>query len=374
MSNIGSAEYKVIGLMSGTSLDGVDIAFCRFTINNSKWTYTIEEGETIPYSAEWKKSLLALENTDAITFEQTHVEYGFYLGELVARFIQKHSIAADFVSSHGHTIFHQPAKKLTVQIGAGSAIAAKCNLPVVCDFRSLDVALGGQGAPLVPIGDKLLFEKFDFCLNLGGFANISYNLPSPHGEGEPVLSVVEGGVRHAFDICPVNIVMNAICATVGKEYDNEGELARKGKLNQSLLNDLNQISFYHLAANSPKSLGKEWVLENIQPLLNKYNLAPADVLRTFCEHVGTQIALTIKDKKQGEVLVTGGGTYNTFLMECIQKHTAHQLIIPAKKTIEFKEALIFAFLGVLRIRNEINCLKSVTGAQKDNCGGAIYHS
>ncbi len=366
MSNTGFTEYKVIGLMSGTSLDGVDIAFCRFTINDSKWTYTIEVGETIAYSTEWKKSLLALENTDAFTFEQTHVEYGFYLGELVANFIQKHNITADFVSSHGHTIFHQPTKKLTVQIGAGSVIAAKCNLPVVCDFRSLDVALGGQGAPLVPIGDKLLFENFDFCLNLGGFANISYNLPSPNGEGE--------GVRHAFDICPVNIVMNAICATVGKEYDNESELASNGKLNQLLLNELNQLPFYHLALNSPKSLGKEWVLKNIQPLLQKYNLAAADVLRTFCEHVSLQIAASINDKKQGEVFVTGGGAFNTFLMECIQKHTVHQLIVPAKKIIEFKEALIFAFLGVLRMRNEVNCLKSVTGATNDNCGGAVYYN
>jgi anhydro-N-acetylmuramic acid kinase len=363
MSNTGSSEYKVIGLMSGTSLDGVDIAFCRFTFNDSKWSYTIEIGETIAYSTAWKKSLLALENADAFTFEQINVDYGFYLGELVADFIQKHNIAADFVSSHGHTIFHQPTKKLTVQIGAGSAIAAKCNLPIVCDFRSLDVALGGQGAPLVPIGDKLLFEKFDFCLNLGGFANISYNLTSPNREA----------LRHAFDICPVNIVMNAICATLGKEYDNEGELARNGKLNISLLNELNQLPFYHLALNSPKSLGKEWVIENIQPLLNKYTLAAADFLRTFCEHVAIQIAASINDKKQGEILVTGGGTFNTFLMECIQKHTTHQLSIPSKKTIEFKEALIFAFLGVLRMRKEINCLKSVTGAERDNCGGAVYH-
>ncbi len=357
-------EYNVVGLMSGTSLDGVDIAFCRFIFANNTWTYNIVEAETIAYTAEWKQALLSLEKTDAFTFQQTHVEYGFFLGKLVSDFIKKHHLKADFVSSHGHTIFHQPQKKLTVQIGAGSAIAAKCSLPVVCDFRSLDVALGGQGAPLVPIGDKLLFAEYDFCLNLGGFANVSYNLPSPNGEG--------AGVRRAFDICPVNIVMNNICTTLGKEYDNEGKLARSGNINELLLNELNQLPFYQLPSNKPKSLGKEWVIENIHPLLAKYKLAPTDILRTFCEHIAMQVANALNDKPNGKILVTGGGAFNTFLMECIKKNTVHQLIVPAKKTIDFKEALIFAFLGVLRMRNEINCLKSVTGAQRDNCGGAVY--
>jgi anhydro-N-acetylmuramic acid kinase len=372
MSNSDIQHYSVIGLMSGTSLDGVDIAFCRFAFDNNGWTYNIIEAETIAYTAEWKQALSNLEKTDAFTFQQTHVEYGFYLGKLVSDFIKKYNLNVDFVSSHGHTIFHQPEKKLTVQIGAGSAIAAECSLPVVCDFRSLDVALGGQGAPLVPIGDKLLFAEYDFCLNLGGFANVSYNLPSPYGEGEPVLSVVEGGVRCAFDICPVNIVMNAVCATLEKEYDNEGELARKGIVNESLLQELNQIRFYQLPANSPKSLGKEWVIKNINPLFKKYNLPPTDILRTFCEHISVQVTNALNVQHVGKILVTGGGAFNTFLIECIKKQSVHQLIIPAKKTIEFKEALIFAFLGVLRMRNEINCLKSVTGAKHDNIGGAIY--
>lgn len=364
MTNTGVKEYKVIGLMSGTSLDGVDIAFCNFVLKNKRWSYTIVEAETIPYTSAWKKTLLGLERTDALTFQQTHVEYGLYLGILVSEFIKKHHLKVDLVSSHGHTIFHQPQKKLTVQIGSGSAIAAECNLPVVCDFRSLDVALGGQGAPLVPIGDKLLFVEYDLCLNLGGFANISYNLPSPSGEG--------AGVRCAFDICPVNIVMNAICNTLGKEYDNKGELAKKGKINEALLNKLNQLAFYQLPANNPKSLGKEWVIKNIDPLIKKFNLSPSDVLRTFCEHIAIQIAKAVNDKKTGKMMVTGGGAFNTFLMERIKKHSTHQIIVPAKKTIEFKEALIFAFLGVLRMRNEVNCLKSVTGAKQDNVGGSVY--
>lgn len=357
MTNTGVKEYKVIGLMSGTSLDGVDIAFCKFVLKNKRWTYTIVEAETIPYTSAWKKALLNLERTDALTFQQLHIDYGFYLGKLVSEFIKKHHLKADLVSSHGHTIFHQPQKKLTVQIGSGSAIAAACGLPVVCDFRSLDVALGGQGAPLVPIGDKLLFAEYDLCLNLGGFANISYQYKKE---------------RIAFDICPVNIVMNAICVTLGKEYDNKGELAKKGKINEALLNKLNQLAFYQLPANSPKSLGKEWVIKNIDPLIKKFNLSPSDVLRTFCEHIAIQIAKAINDKKSGKMIVTGGGTFNTFLMERIKKHSVHQIIVPAKKTIEFKEALIFAFLGVLRMRNEVNCLKSVTGAKHDNVGGSVY--
>ena len=364
MTNIGRSTYDVIGLMSGTSLDGVDIAFCRFTIDNNKWNYTIYQAETISYTLEWKERLLSMEGINANVFQQINTDYGFYLGTLVSDFIVKHSLKVDFVSSHGHTIFHQPEKKLTVQIGSGSAIAARCKLPVVCDFRSLDVALGGQGAPLVPIGDKLLFSEYEFCLNLGGFANVSYNLPSPDGEG--------AGVRCAYDICPVNIVMNQICEQLGKPFDEGGEIARSGMLSNYLLNEFNQIGYYKAIPDSPKSLGKEWVIKNINPLLNTYELAENDLLRTFCEHIAFQIGKSLKNKPSGKLLITGGGAYNSFLIECIKQQTPHQVIIPDRKTIEFKEALIFAFLGVLRMRGEVNCLKSVTGAMQNNCGGAVY--
>ncbi len=365
-------SYQIIGLMSGTSLDGVDIAFCQFTFENNKWDYKIIKAQTIPYSNEWKKTLLSMEDTTALRFQQIHLEYGFYLGELVSNFITKYAIKPDFVSSHGHTIFHTDfncsllkldngdalKKKLTVQIGAGNAIAAICNLPVVCDFRTLDVALGGQGAPLVPIGDMLLFSEFDFCLNLGGFANVSYQYQQE---------------RIAFDICPVNIVMNDISSAIGKEYDDDGRLASTGTVNQQLLTELNALPFYQLLPDSPKSLGKEWVIKHITPLLKKFKLTVEDSLRTFAEHIAIQISNALKTKTQGKILVTGGGSFNTFLIGLIKKHTSHELILPSKNTIEFKEALIFAFLGVLRIRNEINCLKSVTGAVKNSIGGVVYH-
>ncbi len=357
MTNIISKEYNVIGLMSGTSLDGLDIAFCKFIIDNNKWTYEIIDAETIAYNDEWKQKLVALETSDALTFEQANVDYGLYLGQRVSDFIVKKNAKADFVSSHGHTIFHQPKNKLTVQIGAGSAIASKCKLTVVSDFRSLDVVLGGQGAPLVPIGDKLLFSDYEFCLNLGGFSNVSFEHKNK---------------RIAYDICPVNLVMNSICKTIGKEYDENGELARAGMISTYLLNELNQLGYYKQLANTPKSLGKEWVLKYINPLINQYELPEIDLLRTFCEHIAIQISKSLSHEPKGKIIATGGGVYNTFLMECIKKHTQHQLIVPANKIIEFKEAMIFAFLGVLRMRHEINCLKSVTGASKDNCGGSIF--
>lgn len=355
---MGAVNYNVIGLMSGTSLDGLDIAFCRFTVDNSTWKYEIVSAQTVEYNEDWKQRILSLEKTDALSFQQTHVDYGHYLGGLVSEFIMRNNIKADFVASHGHTIFHQPAKKLTVQIGAGSAIASKCNLPVICDFRTLDVALGGQGAPLVPIGDKMLFSEYDFCLNLGGFANVSYE---------------HSGERIAYDICPVNIVMNAIAEKNGKPFDENGAMAKEGMLSGYLLNEFNQIGFYKMIMDSPKSLGKEWVIKNINPLIEQYEISDEDLLRTFCEHIAFQIGKSLKTKPKGKILVTGGGAYNQFLIECIQQHTEHQLVIPDKKTIDNKEALIFAFLGVLRMRNEVNCLKSVTGASRDNCGGTVYN-
>ncbi|MEO6903846.1 MAG: anhydro-N-acetylmuramic acid kinase [Bacteroidia bacterium] len=355
---ISNPTYKVIGLMSGTSLDGLDIAYCEFSLINKKWSFQIVQAETLPYPEEWKQHLISLENTNAATYEYLNMKYGFYIGYKASDFIIKNKLTVDFVSSHGHTIFHQPENKFTSQLGSGAAIASKCKLPVVCDFRSLDVALGGQGAPLVPIGDQLLFSEYAYCLNLGGFANVSYEYENK---------------RIAYDICPVNIVMNAICELTGKLYDNNGESAQSGMISQYLLAELNELDFYRIAINMPKSLGKEWVLKNIHPLIEKYELSESDLLCTFCEHIATQIAKAINHRPIGKLFITGGGVYNGFLISCIKKQVVHEICIPDKKTIEFKEALIFAFLGVLRMRNEINCLKSVTGASAESSCGAIYN-
>lgn len=356
-------KYKVIGTMSGTSLDGLDIAFCELTLRNNKWSYKIVKAQTIKYSKTQKQKLATIENGTALNIINDHAEYGHYVGKQIHKFIKKNNLTPQFISSHGHTIFHQPKKGITFQLGSGAAIAAECQLPVVCDFRSLDVALKGQGAPLVPIGDHLLFSNYQFCLNLGGFANVSFtNLKSNKRRIE----------RIAFDVCPANIVLNELCKKINKEYDNKGQIAGSGKINAKLLNELNALKFYHQQKLKPKSLGKEWVLSNIYPILNKYPIPIADLLCTMVEHIAVQITNSTSSINSASIFITGGGAYNNYLIKRIKALTNHRIIIPDTNTIEFKEALIFAFLGVLRMRNETNTLKSVTGATKDSIGGAVY--
>ncbi len=352
-------EYKVIGIMSGTSLDGVDLAYCHFKKDGADWDFEIKASTTIVYNDPWKKKLSSLNTKEAQTFANTHAEYGHYLGVLVKNFIEKNKIKVDFVASHGHTIFHQPQHIFTSQIGDGAAISAECGLPVVCDFRSKDVALGGQGAPLVPIGDQYLFPHYDFCLNLGGIANVSFDLDKK---------------RIAFDVCPCNIVLNYFSIQLGKEYDDKGEFASGGNLNSELLKKLNALPFYSIG--SQKSLGREDIDENFFPVLNSMGISAQDKLNTFCEHIAIQISNVIVNSRpaaaNSRLLITGGGTFNTYLVSRIRELSGIEIIIPDETTIQYKEALIFAFLGVLRWRGEVNCLKSVTGAKTDSVGGAIY--
>jgi anhydro-N-acetylmuramic acid kinase len=348
-------QYHAIGLMSGTSLDGLDIAFCNISGNEDRWNYRIIEAATFPYPDEWKKRLSVADSGTAAELAQLDVDYGTYCGGLARTFILEHGIHPDFIASHGHTIYHQPEKRLTLQIGKGSAIAAASGLPVVNDFRSLDVALGGQGAPLVPIGDRLLFGEYNYCLNLGGFGNISFEA---------------GGERVAYDICPVNIILNLLSSGEGQPYDKDGEMARSGKADDRLLEQLNSVSYY--SRIFPKSLGKEWVEREILPILGSSGLGVRDLMATLCEHIALQVALAASHNDKSSILVTGGGAFNGYLMERIRAATTKEIIIPDPLTVNFKEALVFALLGVLRIRGENNCLRSVTGAEKDNCGGTIW--
>ena len=345
-------SYAVIGLMSGTSLDGVDLAFCKFEYG-SKWTFTIHKAKTIPYTKEWNSKLKNLHLKSAIELARTNIEYGSYLGTIVKDFISRNHLSVDFIASHGHTIFHQPQNKLTLQIGDGNSIAAQTALPVIYDFRSKDVSLGGQGAPLVPIGDKLLFNDYDYCINLGGIANISFD---------------QHGKRIAFDICPANQILNFLSNELGKPFDDKGKIASRGIVNTTLLSTLNSLGFY--SDPTPKSLGREWVEEAILPILDHREIKTEDKLRTFTEHIAIQIT-TIINQKPGKTLVTGGGAHNDFLIERIQSLTQSQIVIPSLKLIDYKEAMIFAFLGTLRMRNEINCLSSVTGASRDSSSGII---
>ena len=348
-------SYHIIGVMSGTSLDGIDLAEINFT-KNKTWQFQILKATTTPYSEKWLSKLKNLTQKAIKDLQQIDVDYTNYLAEVITTFIKKNNIKnIDAVCSHGHTALHQPEQKLTYQIGNLPELAKKINQNVVCDFREQDVKLGGQGAPLVPIGDQLLFSDYDYCINLGGFANVSTKINNQ---------------RIAFDICPVNIVLNKYVQQLGFDYDDKGHLASEGKINQQLLKQLNALDFYKKLY--PKSLGLEWVEQQIFPLIDQYDLTIKDVLRTMVEHVAQQIAKITSQKVNASVLLTGGGTYNDFLVERIKALTNNKIVIPSKEIIEFKEALIFGFLGVLKLREENNCLASVTGASKDHSSGNIF--
>jgi len=352
--------YRVIGIMSGTSLDGVDLVYTEIESNLS-YKYKIIAGVTYEYSKEWLLLLKGAFSKSKEDLIDLNIQYGKYIGELVLKFKKEFAVdKVDFIASHGHTIFHRPEENYTLQIGCGNEVARIAKTKVVNDFRSQDVALGGQGAPLVPIGDRLLFSEFDYCLNLGGFANISYE---------------EMEERKAYDICPVNIVLNYFTNQIGKSYDDKGKLASSGEINSELLEKLNSDPFYKLSF--PKSLGFEFVVSNVLPEIEKFQLEIKDILRTFIEHVAIQISSEVKPAeekaKELKMLVTGGGVYNEFLMGRIKSLSNIDVKIPEKELVEFKEALIFAFLGVLRVEEKVNCLKSVTGAIKDHSGGTVIN-
>jgi len=357
MNNAILKKYDVIGLMSGTSGDGLDIAHCSFFYDGG-WSFRINFAETIAYLDEISE-LLEKAFHSSIDLESISKIYGNFIGEQVNSFRNKHNVDADFIASHGHTIFHSPNEGLTLQIGDGNVIAQVCKLPVVYDFRTQDVALGGQGAPLVPVGDKLLFGNYDYCINIGGFSNISFDE-----------CVHEKNTRLAFDICPVNIILNELSKILGKEYDKNGEIAKNNKVNIDMMEELNNIEYYKLS--HPKSLGKEYVINYFNPIIAKYKNSASieEIIATYTEHAATQIGRSIK---HGNALLTGGGVFNKHLINRIEYYADGkcELIIPDEILINYKEALIFAFMGVLKMREETNIYSSVTGASKDHCGGRI---
>ena len=344
----------VIGIMSGTSLDGVDFAYVKFNENNYS-DFEIINAKTISYSAEWRSKLQTAIFFSKDKLRNLNVDYGKLLAKKTNDFIDEFKIdKIDFIASHGHTVLHQPEKGVTLQIGDGQIIANLTKQKVVCDFRTQDVNLGGQGAPLVPVGDELLFSEYDYCLNLGGFANISYN---------------KNGKRIAFDICPVNIVLNKYAQKLGMEFDDKGNIASTGKFLMALEAELRKLKYY--LDKPPKSLGLEWVQKEVFPLLESSKRKPEDLLRTFTTHIAWAITKALP--KNAKVLVTGGGAYNDYLLKQVLKMKKLELVVPNTLLIEYKEALIFAFLGVLRVDNQVNCLSSVTGANKDHSSGEIFY-
>lgn len=360
---MSNKSYTVIGVMSGTSLDGIDLARLTFSIKNGKWSFGINECETIAYPVEWLNKLkvaVGFSENELIALNEDYTEY---LGKVIVSFIDKYSIyELDAVCSHGHTILHQPQNGFTLQIGNLPDIATIINQTVVCDFRVQDVEYGGQGAPLVPIGDRILFSDYDYCLNLGGFSNVSFE---------------QDGNRIAFDISPVNTVLNFYSNRLGLEYDDKGKLARSGLLDNTLLEELNNLDYYK--KSFPKSLGFEFVKETVLPLIEHYSISDIDKMHIFVEHVAMQIGLALRKdcivfgNDKAKLLATGGGTYNDYLLERMKVYLPEiEIIVPDQKILEYKEALIFGLLGVLKLRNEMNVLSSVTGAKMDHSSGVIF--
>lgn len=346
--------------MSGTSLDGLDMAYCHIWKQPNHWEYEIQHSKSIPYDTVMQKKLQDAIKWPADQLLGFHSSYGSWLGEQVRMFVKDAGLQVDYIASHGHTIHHQPKEGFTFQLGEGQHVANASGLKTICDFRTNDVALGGQGAPLVPIGDRLLFNSYDFCLNLGGISNISFELE---------------GQRFAFDIGIANMLLNHITRQYGLPYDDGGKLAEKGTVLPNFLGELNALAYY--TEPYPKSTGYEWFYEQILPILNKHNAPMESLLSTSIHHICEQVAIQVKalaNKGQNKVLVTGGGALNTYMMEVLQQKLGDkiQLVIPDKQLIEFKEALVFAFMGALRVVQEINVLHSVTGAKTDSSSGVVF--
>lgn len=345
-----------IGVMSGTSLDGLDIAYVSFSRDQNKWSYDLLYADTLSYDKGMKRKLEQASSASGVELTALDREYGHYIGERVKEFIQRHHIErVDLIASHGHTITHAPDKGYTIQIGHGGCIRAAVSVPVVCDFRSQDVAMGGQGAPLVPVGDRLLYGVYDACVNLGGFANISYEYK---------------GERIGYDICAINTILNHYVKTLGIDYDHNGEIAQSGEPIPALIDALNSLAYYSLTY--PKSLDVSWVHTTMRPVIDDYTTSndTKDILCSLCHHITQQIYK--ETKLHSRILFSGGGIKHLYLRSLLKNKLGERMIVPSDEVIDYKEAILFALLGVLRLRGEVNVYKSVTGATKDHCSGTVY--
>ena len=358
--------YRAIGLMSGSSLDGLDIAFVEFTESMGKWSYNVEASDCIGYTAEWKEKLAAATKCTAYEYLLLHAAYGKYLGQQVNEFIDKNHLhhRVQLIASHGHTTFHAPHLGMTAQLGDGAALAAETAINVISDLRALDVAFGGQGAPIVPIGEKLLFSDYPFCLNIGGICNISYKKQDSY---------------LAFDVCPANKVLNMLAHQHGKEYDEYGQLAESGNIITPMLTHLNSLPYY--AQPYPKSLANSFGIEEVYPVIESYSERAINKLRTYTEHITMQVAYAVQHLVQrpldtpAKMLVTGGGAFNTFLIKrlshALQPYNI-EIEVPAAQVVNYKEAIVMALIGVLRWREEYNVFNTVTGALRSSIGGAVW--
>ncbi|SDE17999.1 anhydro-N-acetylmuramic acid kinase [Niabella drilacis] len=352
--------YRAIGIMSGSSLDGLDIALVEFHENGGKWQFEIQQADCLAYTPEWRSKLEQAVTLNALDYQLLHTAYGHYIGAQVNAFIDRYDLHYKIavIGSHGHTTFHVPEQRMTGQIGDGAAIAAETGLTVVTDLRAMDVALGGQGAPIVPIGEQLLLPGYRYFLNIGGIANLS----------------VKDRVYRAFDVCAANRVLNLLAGELGREFDANGALAATGEVNEALLEELDALDFYQLPA--PKSLANDFGTDRVYPILQRYGGRVEDRLRTYTEHIVRQVARALEtDSGYGaeqQLLVTGGGALNGFLMSRLKQVLKTAVVVPDEKLVLYKEAMIMALMAVLRWREETNVLCSVTGASRDSAGGAMW--
>ncbi len=344
-------KLNIIGVMSGTSLDGLDLALTELYCENNMIKFKLIDAKTVGYNNFWIELLQSAYQTSAREYFNLHHQFGLLIANEIKSFIQNTSIPIHYIASHGHTIFHQPQLGFTTQIGCGATIAANTGISTICDFRSVDVAMGGQGAPLVPIGDRDLFAGYEACLNIGGIANISFT---------------KQGKTSAFDICYANMVLNFLCHSLNLTYDDGGNIAQSGNVNKKLLQQLLSIQTHH------QSLGRELFEEQIVPLLNTIPISIEDKLCTCTEYAAHKIAHILHSENLQSVFITGGGAYNLFLINRLTQLYKGKIHIPEKSIIDFKEAIIFAYLGYLRVNQLNNTLQSVTLASDNSIGGCIY--
>ncbi len=356
--------YKALGLMSGSSLDGLDLAFCEFSIDGTSFDWKLLIGETMPFSEMWQARLAHLPMQNAEVYAKSHIYLGYYFGELCNAFLKKHNIQPDFIASHGHTIFHDPEHRYSAQIGDGAAIAATTGIQTIDNFRTQDIALNGEGAPIAPIADRYLIPGYDFYLNIGGIVNISCKANDQF---------------IAFDISGANQVLNRLANEMGLPYDNGGQLAASGKLLPDLFEASNTLDY--LNNPYPKSLSNQWVQKSLVPLFLEHEGSIPDKLCTMVHHTAYQIQQSILQivskenlsKDLYKMIATGGGAHNSFLIKTIQDYSQQvKLEIPDRNIIEFKEAALMALMGVLRLEGIPNTIHTVTGATRDTISGAIH--
>jgi len=349
----------ILGLMSGSSLDGIDMALCSFSGLGESLQWKLIHSVHVPFEPKWKKLLQDLPGSSAYDLSLADYDFGNLLGASSKKYFS--DFKPDYIASHGHTIFHYPALKMTCQIGNGAVIASASGINTICDFRSMDIGYGGQGAPIVSLFDLDFFGGLDVLVNLGGIAN---------------LTVPDKNQTIAYDIGPCNQLLNYLAGSIGLEYDQDGLLAAQGEIDQNLLKTLSGHSYFD--RTFPKTLDNGYIFNEFVPILDKSKASVQDKLRTVVELIAKMLSREItmhlaNHKTKAGVMFTGGGAKNTFLMETFRKKAVgFEMIETDDEMIDFKEAIMMAYLGYLRVKGKINVLSKVTGASKDSIGGSIY--